>query len=44
MGIRLESLLKAGSGIAALLRRRHRTGCLTIQLHDEDPQHSHASG
>ena len=37
MGLRLESLLKAGSGIATLLRRRHRNGSLTIQLHDEDP-------
>ena len=38
MGLRLEILLKAGSGIAALLRGRHRKGSLTIQLHDEDPQ------
>ena len=38
MGIRLKSLLKVGSGIAALLRRRHRNGSLTIQLHDEDPR------
>ena len=37
MGVRLESLLKAGSGIATLLRRRHDQGSLTIQLHDEDP-------
>ena len=37
MGIRLETLLKVGSGIAALLGRRHRNGSLTIQLHDEDP-------
>ena len=37
MGIRLESLLKAGSGIATLLRRRHHRGSLAIQLHDEDP-------
>ena len=37
MGIRLKSLLKVGSGLAALLRRRHRNGSLTIQLHDEDP-------
>ena len=40
MGLRLESLLKAGSGIATLLRKRHHQGSLTIQLHDEDPQHS----
>ena len=37
MGIRLNSLLKAGSGIATLLRKRHPQGCLVIQLHDEDP-------
>ena len=37
MGIRLESLMRAGSGIATLLRQRHPKGCLTIQLHDEDP-------
>ena len=37
MGIRLDSLLKAGSGIATLLRHRHRQGSLVIQLHDEDP-------
>lgn len=37
MGMRLESLLKAGSGIATLLRARHRQGSLVIQLHDEDP-------
>ena len=37
MGIRLDSLLKAGSGIATLLRQRHREGSLAIQLHDEDP-------
>ena len=37
MGIRLDSLLKAGSGIATLLRQRHRQGSLVIQLHDEDP-------
>lgn len=38
MGVRLESLIKAGSGIATLLRRRHNQGCLTVQVHDEDPQ------
>lgn len=38
MGLRLESLIRAGSGIATLLRRRHDQGSLTIQLHDEDPQ------
>ena len=27
MGVRLESLLQAGSGIAKLLRRRHQPGC-----------------
>ena len=37
MGVRLESLLKAGSGIAILLRQRHHQGSLVIQLHDEDP-------
>ena len=37
MGIRLVSLLKAGNGIATLLRSRHRNGSLVIQLHDEDP-------
>ena len=37
MGIRLDSLLKAGSGIATLLRQRHSKGSLAIQLHDEDP-------
>ena len=37
MGIRLDILLKAGIGIATLLRQRHREGSLTIQLHDEDP-------
>ena len=37
MGIRLESLIRAGSGIAILLRQRHKQGSLTIQLHDEDP-------
>ena len=37
MGIRLESLLRAGSGIATLLRQRHSQGSLVIQLHDEDP-------
>ena len=37
MGLRLESLLKAGSGIATFLRQRHRNGSLTIQLHDEAP-------
>ena len=37
MGVRLDSLLKAGSGIATLLRQRHREGSLAIQLHDEDP-------
>ena len=37
MGLRLESLLRVGSGIAALLRRRHLNGSLKIQLHDEDP-------
>ena len=37
MGIRLDSLLKAGSGIAKLLRLRHAEGSLLIQLHDEDP-------
>ena len=37
MGIRLDSLLKAGNGIATLLRQRHRHGSLVIQLHDEDP-------
>ena len=37
MGIRLDSLLKAGNGIATLLRQRHRHGSLAIQLHDEDP-------
>ena len=37
MGVRLDSLLKAGSGIATLLRQRHHEGSLTIQLHDEDP-------
>lgn len=38
MGIRLESLIRAGIGIATLLRRRHDHGSLTVQLHDEDPQ------
>lgn len=37
MGIRLDSLLNAGSGIVTLLRHRHRQGSLVIQLHDEDP-------
>ena len=37
MGLRLETLLRVGSGIAALLRRRHHSGSLTIQLHDEEP-------
>ena len=37
MGIRLESLFKAGIGIATLLRQRHRQGSLVMQLHDEDP-------
>ena len=37
MGMRLDSLLKAGAGLATLLRRRHNQGSLTIQLHDEDP-------
>ena len=37
MGVRLDSLLRAGSGIATLLRRRHPQGSLAIQLHDEDP-------
>ena len=37
MGIRLGSLLKAGSGIVTLLRQRHREGSIAIQLHDEDP-------
>ena len=37
MGVRLDSLLKAGSGIATLLRQRHHKGSLSIQLHDEDP-------
>ena len=37
MGLRLISLLKAGIGIATLLRHRHRQGSLAIQLHDEDP-------
>ena len=37
MGLRVVSLLKAGSGLAALLRQRHRQGSLTIQLQDEDP-------
>ena len=37
LGIRLESLLGAGNGIATLLRNRHRRGSLVIQLHDEDP-------
>ena len=37
MGIRLESLLKAGMGITSLLRQRHCQGSLDIQLHDEDP-------
>ena len=37
MGVRLESLLKAGSGIATLLRKQHHQGSLVIQLHDEDP-------
>ncbi len=37
MGMRLESLLKAGSGIATLLRQHHRQGSLVIQLHDEAP-------
>ena len=31
------TVFKAGSGIATLLRQRHREGSLTIQLHDEDP-------
>ena len=37
MGIRLDSLLRAGTGIATLLRPRHNQGSLIIQLHDEDP-------
>jgi len=37
MGSRLDSLLRAGSGIATLLHQRHRQGSLVIQLHDEDP-------
>jgi len=37
MGVRLDILLKAGIGIAKLLRQRHHEGSLTIQLHDEDP-------
>ena len=37
MGMRLESLIRAGIGIATLLRQRHGNGSLTIQLHDEDP-------
>ena len=37
MGIRLDTLLKVGSGIATLLRQRHRQGFLEIQLHDEEP-------
>ena len=37
MGIRLETLLRTGSGIATLLRKRYRQGSLLIQLHDEDP-------
>ena len=37
MGIRLNSLLKAGSGIATLLGQRYRQGTIAIQLHDEDP-------
>lgn len=37
MGIRLDSLMRAGSGIATLLRQRHPQGSLDLQLHDEDP-------
>ena len=37
MNIRLDTLLKAGIGMASLLRKRHRQGSLRIQLHDEDP-------
>ena len=37
MGLRLESLLSAGSGIGTLLRQSHSQGSLVIQLHDEDP-------
>ena len=37
MGVRLDSLLSAGSGIATLLRKRHHQGSLAIQIHDEDP-------
>ena len=37
MGPRLESLIRAGSGIAALLRQRRPKGSIVLQLHDEDP-------
>ena len=37
MGVRLDSLLKAGTGICTLLRKRHHSGSLVMQLHDEDP-------
>ena len=37
MGVRLDSLLKAGTGISTLLRKRHHSGSLVMQLHDEDP-------
>ena len=37
MGMRLDSLLRAGCGIATLLSKRHPQGFLVMQLHDEDP-------
>ena len=33
MGVRLDSLLKAGTGICTLLRKRHHSGSLVMQLH-----------
>jgi hypothetical protein len=38
LGARLQALLAFAQGAATLLRGRHPTGALAVQLHDEQPQ------